>query len=200
MQIFKKPHRARLKGTQVVRNIFKAKTIQCYGCFQCTDSNTGHLGISYLAMRGKTIVTVSTNLTVNEHKFHSKNFSITKKERLGSKLMNFNGRPKSPLFALSGNTGNNNGGNGSNSGWGQFSNNNVVKGSSGPLVRNQFTKKHSSSLFLKNLCFAVDDHGYYLFACGFDDGSFIQYNVQHQRIEEEFHEHSDIVSCLAVCD
>jgi len=78
-----------------------------------------------------------------------------------------------------------------------------VKGSTGgggQVVnqRNQFNKTHSSNLDLKHLCFAVDAHGYYLFACGFEDGSFIQYNIHQQRIEEEFHEHSDLVSCLAL--
>ena len=59
-------------------------------------------------------------------------------------------------------------------------------------------KKHSSRVFLKNLCVAVDLSGQWLFCCGFDDASFVQFNLQTLGVETEFREHSDIVSCLAL--
>eukprot|EP01084_Bolivina_argentea_P140900 247641_1 len=179
MLIFKKPHRVRLKGTQVVQNIFKAKTIKYYGSFFVTDSQ--HIGVSFIAMRGSThksnsskIITISTNNTIDIHKFDKKTFQIIKKDK-----------NKTSLNVVMRNFSN-------------LNRNNANTNFNGSNIKNQIIKKQSSSIFLKNLCYAITRDGKYLFAGGFEDYSFIQYIITQERIEQEFHKHNNIVSCLAL--
>merc|ERR1711971_1130458 len=65
-------------------------------------------------------------------------------------------------------------------------------------AKNKIHKTMSNQLFLKNLCFAVTMCGTYLFAAGFKDNSFIQYNINTKEIEHEYFNHNDLVSALAL--
>ena len=64
-------------------------------------------------------------------------------------------------------------------------------------------KKLSESAFShqinnRNLCFAVNNSGSYVIACGFEDFSFVVYEIANKSVCQTVTYHTDIVSCLAM--
>jgi len=50
----------------------------------------------------------------------------------------------------------------------------------------------------RNLCFATTKDGQYTFACGFEDNSFVVWDIDKAKLHQGIHKHNDIVSCLAL--
>jgi len=74
------------------------------------------------------------------------------------------------------------------------------------LVKIGKSKKHnkigqanfSTKLTHRNLCFATTKDGQYSFACGFEDNSFVVWDVDKSKLHQGIHKHNDTVSCLAL--
>merc|ERR1712129_624611 len=56
----------------------------------------------------------------------------------------------------------------------------------------------SDKISHKNLCFAATKDAQYIFACGFEDCSFVVWDTVHSKTIQGITEHHDVVSCLAL--
>ncbi|ETO21370.1 hypothetical protein RFI_15833 [Reticulomyxa filosa] len=56
----------------------------------------------------------------------------------------------------------------------------------------------SGALSNRNLCVAVDECGLYVFACGFDNHSFVVWDVARAEVVQTIIRHTQLVTCLAL--
>ena len=56
----------------------------------------------------------------------------------------------------------------------------------------------SNKITHRNLCFATTKDGQYTFACGFEDNSFVVWDIDKSKLHQGVNKHNDIVSCLAL--
>ena len=64
--------------------------------------------------------------------------------------------------------------------------------------QNKIGSNFSPKISHRNLCFATTQDGQYTFACGFEDFSFVVWDVVHSKPFQGITKHRDIVSCLAL--
>eukprot|EP01083_Nonionella_stella_P082007 226255_1 len=164
LQLFKKAHPKRLKRSEVLTTIFKAKAVKYYSKQQLTaDTQIVHIQWP----NDKNVIVIGSDYCLDMHRWEANKLSIEKKKEANkfSKIMK---------IATSKN-----------------------KQKQNRIGNSAICSKIASKDAL-NSCFATTADGQYTFACGFEDCSFVVWDVANSKLTQGITKHHDIVSCLAL--